>query len=75
MKSHLRAQAWAKNYGDSGVPNPQNPPLGLTGRVQRKGRAHTVGASSAAGVAGGYNCVIPTAFGTPLRIFCQALLP
>ena len=40
-------------YGNPGVPSHQDPPLGVIGRVGRKGRADTVGASAAAGVAGG----------------------
>ena len=64
-----------KEYGDPGLPDHQNHPLGFADIVQRKGEAYTVGVSAAAGVAGRHNCVVPTAFGAPLRIFCQALLP
>ena len=62
-------------YGNPGVPSRQDPPLDVAGRIRRKGRADTVGASAAAGVAGRFHIVPPAAYGAPLRIFCQGLLP
>ena len=38
-----------KNYGDSGLPNGQNPPLGFTNEIQRNA-SNTFGISSAAAV-------------------------
>ena len=62
-------------YGNPGVPSRQDPPLGVAGRVRRKGRADTVGASAAAGVAGRFHVVPLVAYGALLRIFCKGLLP
>ena len=45
------------------MPSRQDPPLGVAGRVRRKGRADTVGASAAAGVAGRFHIVPPAAYG------------
>ena len=62
-------------YGNPGVPSHQDPPLSIAGKVRRKGQADTVGASPAAGVAGRLHIVPPAAYGAPLWIFCQGLLP
>ena len=58
-------------YGETGLPKSQNPPLGLAGRVRRKGRASTFGTRLTAGVASKNE--LP--YGAPLRIFCRGLLP
>lgn len=62
-------------FRNPGVSIPQHPPLGLAGRVQRKRQADTIGADAAAGIAGRFRNIPPTAFGVSLRILSLGFLP
>ena len=53
-----------KNYGDPGLPNHQNPPLGFTNEIQRNA-SNTFGISSAAGAVDKMLRVTPNNFRRP----------
>lgn len=67
-------QAWAKGYGDLGLPSQQNPSLGLTSVVQREAELYVWHLLCYMGYWQGVEVYDPTTFGAPLQIFPRGLL-
>ena len=62
------------NYGDPGLPNCENPPLGFTSEIQRNA-SNTFGISSAAGAVDEMSRVTPNNFRSSIPVLLLGFAP